>query len=191
MDANDMVARNLRRFREDRRLSLAEIGRRAGLSKQTVASIESGEGNPTVDTIERLASALGVSIRALVSELGNEVLVQWRDAVPWRDDGTLQVRQLDHAFGSGYVTNSVLRLEANRGPSTRKPQGRGALRHCLVLEGRVRIGPASAPVMAQAGDFLRFPADAPHLFEAITPQATVFVCTTIPQLSMDGQSSTF
>ncbi|MGN6218757.1 MAG: hypothetical protein ACTHNQ_04585 [Microbacterium sp.] len=37
----------------------------------------------------------------------------------------------------------------------------------------------------------RFPADAPHLFEAITPQATLFVCTTIPQLSMDGRGNTF
>lgn len=191
MDANDMIARNLRRFREDRRISIAEVGRRAGVSKQTVASIESGDGNPTVDTIERLAAALGVSIRALVSELGNEVLVQTRDAGAWRDDGTLQVRQLDHAFGSGYVTNSLLRLEANRGRSLRQPQGRGALRHCFVLEGRVRCGPTAAAVMVQAGDFLRFPADAPHLFEAITPQAMVFVCTTIPQLSMDQRTSPF
>lgn len=191
MGANDTVARNLRRYREDRGLSLAEIGRRAGLSKQTVASIESGEGNPTVDTVERLAAALGVSIRALMSELGIETLVQRRDEVPWRDDGTLQIRQLDHAFGSGYVTNVIIRLEANRGASMRGPQGAGALRHCLVIEGRVRIGPFSLPVMAQAGDFLRFPADAPQLFEAVTPQATVFVCTTIPQLTMGGRGSSF
>lgn len=191
MNGNDLVARNLRRFRQDVGMSVSGLGRRAAVAKQTVASIEAGVGNPTVETLERLASALGVSLRALLTEMGSDVFVQVRDAVTWHQEGGLQVRHLDQAFGSGYVINSVLRIEANHGPSKHRERSRGTLRHCYVLEGRLRLGPTGSVAMASAGDFLRFPADTPHSFEAITPVALVHVCTTTPQLSMRGPERGF
>ena len=39
-DKFDLVARNVRRFRHERGYSLSELARRAGLSKQTLSSIE-------------------------------------------------------------------------------------------------------------------------------------------------------
>lgn len=186
MVSSGVVARNVRTFREDRGLSASELARRAGLAKQTVASIETGGGNPTIGTLEALAAVLDVSLRALLSEMGTEVLVQPGDAARWHEQNGLSVRPLDRAFGSGYVHNSVLRLEASRGPSLHRPASRGSLRHAYVAEGRLRLGPADAPYLAKAGDFLRFPADTAHVFEAVTPVAVVVVCTTAPQLSMEG-----
>lgn len=186
MTAGSVIARNVRRFREDRGLSIAVLARQAGLAKQTLITIESGLGNPTVGTLEHLADCLGVSVRALLAELGTEVLVNWGDAAGWRSQGTMSVRQLDQAFGSGYVYNTVLRLELNQAVTRVDASTRGALRHCLVLEGRARIGPEHAPVDVSANDFVRFPADGPHIFEAVTPISLVFVCTTAPQLSMAG-----
>lgn len=191
MAATDVIARNVRRFREERRLSIGALGRGAGLAKQTIAAIESGKGNPTIDTLETLATALGVSVRALVTEMGTETLLQRGDAIQWQVQGVLRVRNLDHAFGSGYVINSVLKLEANRGVSEHAPGGRGALRHCYVLDGHVRLGPVASPTSAKAGDFIRFPADSEHFFEAVTPVASVFVCTTAPQLSMSVRERQF
>lgn len=186
MAASGVISRNLRRFREDQLLSIGELGRRSGISKQTIASIEAGRGNPTVETLEELAGTLGVSIRALFSEMGTEILVHSGDGIRWLDQGGMRVRQLDQAFGSGYVYNSVLRLAADNGPTLQRASSRGSLRHCYVLEGRVRLGPEAAPIVVEADDFVRFPADTPHLFEAITADARVFVCTTAPQLSMAG-----
>ena len=170
---------------------MGELGRRTGLSKQTISAIEHGLGNPTVDTLERLAVVLDVSTRALLAEMGTETLVLRSNAAMHVDQGAIRVRQLDQAFGSGYVTNAVLLLEANRGPSMHRPRGRGALRHCYVLEGRARIGVTGSPVMVGAGDFVRFPAETEHVFEAISPVSTLFVCTTAPQLSMAGGDREF
>lgn len=186
MPASDLIARNLRRFRQERALSMSELARQAGLSKQTIAGIEAGHANPTVDTLEELARTLGVSIRALMSELGSEILLQPSDGIQWMPQSGMAVRHLDQAFGSGYVYNSVLQLEANKGISRHRPGSRGALRHCYVLDGRLRIGPENATVSVKARDFVRFPADTAHVFEAITPVAHVFVCTTAPQLTMAG-----
>ncbi len=191
MAIEGIIARNARRFREESGQSIGGLARKAGLAKQTIVSIEGGHGNPTVQTLGELADALGVSIRALVSELGTEVLVHSGDSIRWEPQGGMQVRQLDQAFGSGYVVNNVLRLEAEQGPSRPRATTRGSLRHCYVLEGRVRLGPVGAPLVAEADDFVRFPGDAPHVFEAITPIALVFVCTTAPQLSMTGSDRLF
>jgi transcriptional regulator with XRE-family HTH domain len=191
MPASDIVARNLRRFREERDLSLSELSRRSGLAKQTIIAIEQGRSNPTVDTLERLADALDVSIRGLLSEMGTEILRHPGRDIRWHEQGSAEVRQLDQAFGSGYVVNAVLRLTTAGGMFECAPRGRGALRHCYVIEGIVRMGPVSSPVLADSGDFIRFPADAPHMFEARTPVALVFVNTTAPQLSMTGGGRLF
>lgn len=191
MASNEVVSRNLRRFREDRQLSVGELSRRAGVAKQTVAGIESGGGNPTIDTLERLAEALSVSLRAVVSEMGVEVISQPAEQAAWRELGELQVRDLDQVYGSGYVTNSVLRLEARRGVAKYAARGRASLRHCYVLEGQVRLGPDGSLIAAAAGDFLRFPAEVSHSFEAVSAVATVFVVTTAPQLTMAGGDAPF
>lgn len=191
MAVNDIVSRNLKRFRADRELSLGELSRRSGLAKQTIVAIEAGRGNPTVETLERLAEALDISIRALLSELGTEVLTHSARNSRWQHQPGAEVRQLDQAFGSGYVVNAVLRLTAGDQPLLCAARGRASLRHCYVLEGTVRMGPVAGPVVAEVGDFVRFPADADHLFEARTPVALVFVNTTAPQLSTAGGGPVF
>lgn len=186
MSTNDVVGRNVRRFRTERGLSMAELGARAGLAKQTIASIESGRGNPTVDTVERIASTLGVSMRAILTEMGTDVLHDRRDDAEWRLSGTVRVRPLDQVFGSGYVINALLQMEAKNGRAQYPARGRGSLHHCYVLDGQVRMGPVRLPTVASVGDFVRFPADSEHFMEAITPTATLFACTTAPQPTMDA-----
>lgn len=156
-----------------------------------MASIEAGVGNPTVDTLERLAEALSVSLRAVLSELGIDVVSQPADEAIWRELGSLHLRDLDQVYGSGYVTNSVLRLEAGRGPSHHSPGGRASLRHCYVLDGRVKLGPMGKLISADAGDFIRFPAEVPHTFQALSEMAMIFVVTTAPQLTMAGGDAPF
>jgi len=191
MPMSELVGRNIQRFRDERAISIAELARRAGVSKQTVSSLEGGEGNPTVDTLDRIGDALGVSVRALLTEMGYDTIQDRALDAVWRDIGGVRVRQLDQAFGSGYVTNTVLRIDANRGVSHHKAQGRGSLRHCFVIEGRVNLGPNGSLTLASEGDFVRFPAEVDHSFEAITPIATMFVVTTAPQLTMAHEGTVF
>ena len=51
----------IRRRRERRHFSLAELARRSGVSRQMLGNIESDINIPTADTIARIAAALGVS----------------------------------------------------------------------------------------------------------------------------------
>ncbi|MFI7503230.1 cupin domain-containing protein [Streptomyces sp. NPDC049687] len=71
----------------------------------------------------------------------------------------------DHVYGSGVIENYPVRisrgLEGAGKPS--EPHPVGTLEHLYVISGRVRVGPADAPVDLSAGDFVRYPGDRPHV----------------------------
>jgi transcriptional regulator with XRE-family HTH domain len=53
---------NLRRIREERGLSQRALADRAGVVKSTIYEAEAGRRIPRIQTLEKLADALGVSI---------------------------------------------------------------------------------------------------------------------------------
>jgi transcriptional regulator with XRE-family HTH domain len=65
------VARNVRSLRQARGWTLAALAARSGVSKGMVVELEQGRTNPSVATVGRLATALGVGVAQLV-EVGDE-----------------------------------------------------------------------------------------------------------------------
>jgi len=63
---------NLRRCRKGRELSLAELGRRAGLHYQEIRLLEEGKQRPRIDTATKLAGALEVPMCELTRG------IEWR-----------------------------------------------------------------------------------------------------------------
>jgi DNA-binding XRE family transcriptional regulator len=55
------LGKNIKRIREQKNMSQGDVCRATGLDRAQVSNIESGNGNPTLATIERLAGALGVT----------------------------------------------------------------------------------------------------------------------------------
>lgn len=53
----------LRQWRERRGLSLHKLAEKAGVSYVTIVRIEQGRMSPTVALLEKLAAALGISVR--------------------------------------------------------------------------------------------------------------------------------
>lgn len=190
-DTNQLVARNTRRFRLERGLSLGDLARRSGLSKQTLSKIEQGVGNPTVETLSLLGSALDVSVRRLLTEWGTPVFVQRFADSEWVDAGNWSERILDEVYGSGYVRTLALRLE--RGGPEPKPidaHSAGTLHHLYVISGKLRTGPLSEPVDLAAGDFVRFPGDVPHRHICLSDRVVAHVVTTVPQVRQFGPTVT-
>jgi len=62
---NKNIARNLKKIRLVRGLSLDNLAEQTGVSKSILAQIERGEANPTIGTIERILSGLRISITEL------------------------------------------------------------------------------------------------------------------------------
>ena len=61
------ISENLKRLRKNKDYSLEKISKLADLSLNTVAKIESGvNSNPTYETLQKLALALGVEVNDLI-----------------------------------------------------------------------------------------------------------------------------
>jgi transcriptional regulator with XRE-family HTH domain len=72
-DINLRFGKAMRRRRRELDLSQEELAERADLHRTYVSSIERGERNPSLENIEKLAKALGISIARLFTEYGVEV----------------------------------------------------------------------------------------------------------------------
>ena len=55
------LGKNLKRIRTEKGITQGDIVRALGISRSFVSNIENGKTNPTLSTISKLASALGVS----------------------------------------------------------------------------------------------------------------------------------
>ena len=61
------IDKTIRKYRHEKKMSQEALARAADLSFPTIVKIESGETpNPSIDTVKKLAAALGVSVDELL-----------------------------------------------------------------------------------------------------------------------------
>ena len=63
------IGKNIKKYRQEKGLSQDKLSKLADLSLNTVVKIELDESpNPTIETIQRIAKALGVSVDDLLKK---------------------------------------------------------------------------------------------------------------------------
>lgn len=161
------IARTLRRERETAGLSVSELARRAGISKATVSQLESGAGNPSVETLWALGVALGVPFAVLVDQQANTpTLIRADDLTGVPSAAAAYSATLLSASPPG-ARRDIYLIQAEPGDARRSdPHHPGTIEHVILMAGQARIGPAGEPVLLNPGDYLTYPGDAPHIFEA-------------------------
>lgn len=166
----EVVAANVRRHRERRRLSLSELAASAGVGKSTLSQIESGRANPSMETLWAIATALGAPFGDLVAPHSPEVrVVRAGGGVRIDSEGApFLVRLLASTGRRG--ASELYAIEASPGQARRaEPHPAGVLEHLLVTAGELEGGPDAAPVVLAVGDLASFPADVPHSYRALVP----------------------
>jgi transcriptional regulator with XRE-family HTH domain len=171
-----IIAAALRRERERVGISIAELGRRASVAKSTVSQLETGTGNPSVETLWALAVALDVPFSRLVEEPPTQVRV-----VRAGEGQRLQSDQADFvakllAAGAPHVRRDLYVMELEPGKSrSAAAHIPGSVEHIVVGTGRIRTGPAGELVELGPGDYVTFPGDVPHHYEALENSWAVLV----------------
>jgi transcriptional regulator with XRE-family HTH domain len=163
------IAAALRRERERVGVSIAELARRAGVAKSTLSQLEAGTGNPSIETLWSLGVALGVPFSRLVEPPPPSVrVIRAGDGPRLRSDQADFTSTLLTAGGQGRRDLYVMEFEPGA-PRQAEAHNPGSVEHVVVAAGRVRVGPADEPVDLGPGDFVSFPGDVPHRYEALEP----------------------
>lgn len=167
-DLRERIAHALRREREGLGISVSELARRAGVSKATVSQLEGGAGNPSVETLWALGVALGVPFADLVEERTSAprlVRAGAHTGVP--SAAAPYVATLLSACPPG-ARRDVYIIQAEPGEPRRSlPHHPGTIEHVVLISGAARLGPAESTEVLHPGDYLSYPGDAPHVFEAL------------------------
>ncbi|MEM9037825.1 MAG: XRE family transcriptional regulator [Actinomycetota bacterium] len=169
-DATQLVATvgaNVRRLRARAGWSLGELARRSDVGKSTLSQLESGQGNPGVETLVSISVALGIPFGELVMEPRPEIDVLGAGDGPviQSEDGRFRARLLQATGRRGVVELYEYELAAG-GTYEAEPHPAGVVETVVCLEGRLRCGPAPG-VELRPGDRASFPADQPHSYEAL------------------------
>jgi transcriptional regulator with XRE-family HTH domain len=160
------IAANLRALRTQRTLSVVTLAKLSGVARATLTKIEAGQGNPTIDTLYALADALGVALGDVIGEPSTATrLLVLRNGEGTHVSGAVSARLLDRVHG--HRLTEVYEISFSTRGRTADPHPSGVLESIFLSAGRLRVGPVTSPVELGQGDYLRFPGDVPHLYQAI------------------------
>ncbi|GJM10020.1 MAG: transcriptional regulator [Lysobacteraceae bacterium] len=160
----EFLARNVTDARANRNLSQSQLAEQSGVPRSTITHIESGQGNPSVANLARIAAALGVGLDELVSEPRHEHLLIKAADVPTvvKSAGRVSVGKLlpDQIKGLEIDRMTWAPRAAMRG--TPHVQGTKEYLHCLAGIVQVQVG--SHRYTLEPGDVLAFAGDQRHSY---------------------------
>jgi transcriptional regulator with XRE-family HTH domain len=166
----ELIAASLRRERRRTGLSLTEVARRAGIAKSTLSQLESGTGNPSLETLWAICMALDAPFSRLLDPPRPRVQVIRADEGP-----TVAAAQADYqatvlAACPPGARRDIYRIAAEPGqPRVSEPHMPGVTEHVVLSAGRALVGVADEPVELAPGDYICYPGDIRHVFEALEP----------------------
>jgi len=176
MTPNTIIAQAVRREREQARLSLSALAAKANLAKSTLSQLESGKGNPNIETLWAIATALGIPFSTLFESTASQ------SSLIRADEGVTIAA--DHAgFAAVLLDKSppdrrrdLYRIRLTPGsPRLAEAHPRGTVEHAFLCAGRVRLGPRDETVELGPGDYFRYTGDVAHSYEALDAPALLLL----------------
>lgn len=176
---NSIIAENLKRIREERKLSLDTVARLSGVSKSMLGQIERSEVNPTVSTVWKIANGLKISFTSMMSRPERDIELVPRDQVLSfiEDEGRFR----NYAMFPFDETRrfEMYMVEVDPGGSL-AAEGHlpGSQEFITVSQGVITVGVGDAEYVVEQGNALRFKADMPHSYRN-TGEGTVLLSMVI------------
>jgi len=170
------VGAQVRALRQQRGLSLRTLAELCDLSPNTISLVERGETSPSVSTLHRLATALGVHITAFFEGHVERVQVVLTRVAERSCSGNAHI--LLESLGTGLEEQSLEPFLVTMKP--RADSGQQIMVHTgqemvYCLQGEVEYEVAGQPYHLAAGDTLLFEARLAHRWRNPTEMPATFL----------------
>lgn len=162
---NLIVAKNIRRLREENKLSMDELSKLSGVSKSMLAQIERGEGNPTITTLWKLSNGMKVPFDALtVRPKSSYEIVKNAELEPLLEDNG-KIKNYSVFPDDENRRFAVYYLELEEGAYLEsEPHLKGTTEFITIFSGCMEISAGSQRFTVAGGESIRFKADSVHSY---------------------------
>jgi transcriptional regulator with XRE-family HTH domain len=165
------LGRNIQALREARGQTQQQIARVAGVPRATWANLESGDANPTLAVLVRVAQALSVRLEELIEPPRGLGRLYRAGSLPSRTRGPVVVRKLLPETIPGL---EIERMELPAGSSMAGVPHTAGTREYLTCErGRIELGAAGETFALEPGDVVVFRGDQRHGYRNPGPAVAV------------------
>ena len=170
LSPSQQIAAALKRERLRAGLSLSEVARRARIGKSTLSGLETGSGNPSLETMWALAAALDIPLARLLDPPPHEVALQHVGDMPSLPSTTANYVATLLSPSPTNARRDVYFIQAEPGePRESQPHPQGTIEHVILGRGAARIEVLGKSYDLGVGDYLTHPGDQPHRFTALAP----------------------
>ena len=163
--AGQNIAKNLAALRERKGLSQTSLAKISGTTRASIALLESGSGNPTLEILLKISQGLKISIDELISSPRADCKHIKASDVPIdkrSKNGVTLRKLLPDKIPSTEMDE--LRLEPGA-TMTGSPHVEGTREYFTCISGHVSIGVLGEVHHLEKGDVLAFPGDKPHSYK--------------------------
>ena len=174
------LSQNIQTLRKKQGLSQERLARNAGIPRSTLTHMESGQGNPSLSNLARIAGALGLGIEELLSRPRSDCQrIAAKDVpVSLRSHGRVKMNKLLPDRLKGIEMDRMeLDGEAIMGGH---PHLEGTKEYLTVISGEVAVTVAGERFTLKKGDVLAFPGNQPHSYQNPRKQHAVAMSVVIP-----------
>lgn len=160
-DALKRIGRKLRQTRQERGLTLAQVGVAAGVSRAFLSQLELGETSASVSSLLRICEALGLNLSTLF-EAPQVALVRRGDRVPSviGEAGVVNYALTPQWEGRAQLFET--HIEPGGGAGEEKWAHSGELAIAHVLKGSLELRLDEERIVLRTGDALTFDPKVPH-----------------------------
>ncbi len=157
------VGGQVKRWRRERGLTLADVSERSGLNVGYLSQIENDKASPSLSCLASIGDALDVPIAwFLIDEVAPPHVVRASERTVTTTDGG----RLERVDGSGSRDVSIIEGVARPGSRSGAHSHAGDEHH-VVLRGRFRMMQGDHVVEVGPGDYVRWDGTIPHDAEVI------------------------
>ena len=171
---NIIVAKNIKRLREEKKLSMDELVKLSGVSKSMLAQIERGDGNPTISTLWKISNGMKGPFDALtVRPKSPYEIVKTAEIQPLLEDGG-KVRNYSLFPDNENRRFAVYYLELEEGSYWEsEPHLRGTTEFITIFTGKIEILADGQSFIVEKGESIRFRADTIHSYKNIGNETAI------------------
>ena len=167
------LAQSLRSLREFRHVSLRALAERAGYSPSFLSQVENGQASPSIASMERIATALGVTLAQFFHHAeGTQGKVIRHDQRAWMylDWSQAEIESAGSLDGGSQLSGMLVKLKVG-GLSGKDALPSPNDEFAFVYQGEVVLTLEETDQVLMSGDSVTIPAGVNRRWRNDTPQA--------------------